>query len=246
MAVHELATNAAKYGALSADSGSVTVEWRTDVDRDQLQICWTERGGPPVQPPESGGFGRLLLERALAADLGGEVEMNFAAAGLTCTIRIPLSENAFGTVADFAARKPARPATPARGEASATEGGRPQLRILVVEDEYLLANALANDLASAGHAVVGPFAGLGTAKAGLRKERIDLAILDVNLGAEVVYPLADELTESKIPFILLTGYGANDLPQRFRRSPRLAKPHDASALLRAIEQSVEHGIQERT
>ena len=89
MAIHELATNAAKYGALSTENGVVDVGW--EVDGEQLQITWSESGGPPVMPPKRNGFGRLLIERVLAADLEGDVRMDFAGEGLKCVISVPLS-----------------------------------------------------------------------------------------------------------------------------------------------------------
>jgi PAS domain S-box-containing protein len=92
MALHELATNAAKYGALSAKDGAVNVTWNEQAD-GTLVIQWTEAGGPPVRAPERSGFGRLLLERALASDLHGKVQLDFAENGLRCLIAIPASEH---------------------------------------------------------------------------------------------------------------------------------------------------------
>jgi two-component sensor histidine kinase len=93
MTIHELATNAAKHGALSTKAGSVDVAWQVDSENRQLRICWTESGGPAVSPPRRSGFGRLLLERALTSDLGGDVELDFAEDGLRCAIAIPLDEH---------------------------------------------------------------------------------------------------------------------------------------------------------
>lgn len=92
MAVHELTTNAAKYGALSAERGRVEVTWELEPYEHHLTIRWVETGGPPVTPPKTSGFGRLLLERALASDLTGNVHLDFAADGLTCVIVLPLDE----------------------------------------------------------------------------------------------------------------------------------------------------------
>ncbi|HZY51026.1 MAG TPA: HWE histidine kinase domain-containing protein [Devosia sp.] len=89
MAFHELATNAAKYGALSGKSGTVHVAWQCAAD-GTLVLDWRERGGPPVSPPKRAGFGRLLLERALAADLKGDVTLDFRPEGLACRITLPL------------------------------------------------------------------------------------------------------------------------------------------------------------
>jgi two-component sensor histidine kinase len=92
MAIHELATNAAKHGALSTRSGSVDVAWTVDAEDERLRIRWTETGGPTVRPPARSGFGRLLLERALASDLAGDVQLDFAEDGLKCALAIPLDE----------------------------------------------------------------------------------------------------------------------------------------------------------
>jgi two-component sensor histidine kinase len=102
MAIHELATNAAKYGALSSKSGSVNVAWQIDWRDRQLQILWTETGGPAIAAPGPGGFGRLLLERALTADLQGHVELDFADDGLKCHIDLPLDEHLVRTNSDWA------------------------------------------------------------------------------------------------------------------------------------------------
>jgi PAS domain S-box-containing protein len=93
MAMHELATNAAKYGALSTEHGVVDVRWDVGADGKQLRIMWTEQGGPVVVPPRRNGFGRLLIEKVLASDLGGEVSMHFGEHGLECAITVPLSVN---------------------------------------------------------------------------------------------------------------------------------------------------------
>ncbi len=90
MVVHELATNAAKYGALSARTGRVHLGWQIDGANRQLQIYWSETGGPKVAPPTRSGFGRLLIERAPSSDLGGDVKMDFAEGGLKCSMSIPL------------------------------------------------------------------------------------------------------------------------------------------------------------
>ncbi|HEY3636506.1 MAG TPA: PAS domain S-box protein [Rhizomicrobium sp.] len=89
LSIHELATNAAKYGALTTDTGTVDVNWSIDPDNGELDIIWMENGGPAVSPPQRSGFGRLLLERALVSDLQSEVRLDFDPRGLRCFIRIP-------------------------------------------------------------------------------------------------------------------------------------------------------------
>ena len=89
MLFHELATNAAKHGALSGGEGVVQVAWR--VDLGVLTIEWTERGGPPVAPPTRRGFGSRLIERSLKGPLSGEATLNYAPEGVRCHIRLPLA-----------------------------------------------------------------------------------------------------------------------------------------------------------
>jgi PAS domain S-box-containing protein len=91
MAFQELATNAAKHGALSVPGGRVAVEWQTAApDTDAVEIRWTERGGPPVTSPRRRGFGSRLLERGLAYEFKAAVRLDFAPSGLQCVIRLPL------------------------------------------------------------------------------------------------------------------------------------------------------------
>jgi PAS domain S-box-containing protein len=89
MALHELGTNAFKYGALSADGGRVSISWTQDGDR--LGLLWRESGGPPVEAPARRGFGSRLIERGLAADLGGTAVLRFDPAGLICEIEASLA-----------------------------------------------------------------------------------------------------------------------------------------------------------
>lgn len=93
MAFHELATNAAKYGALSRPSGQVSVKWslRRVTHATCLHLVWAEAGGPPVVEPQQWGFGSRLIQQGLAHELDGEVRMDFDPAGVVCTIDVPLA-----------------------------------------------------------------------------------------------------------------------------------------------------------
>jgi two-component sensor histidine kinase len=88
LALHELATNAAKYGALSMVGGSIAVTW--GVADGELDFIWREIGGPPVAPPTHRGFGTRMIERTLATEFGGTVELVFEPTGLTCRVTAPL------------------------------------------------------------------------------------------------------------------------------------------------------------
>lgn len=90
--LHELATNAIKYGALSIPSGQVSVSWQIDrASPPSLRLVWQESGGPQVAPPATSGFGTQLIEFAVTSELGGQVEQNYASTGLVVEIVVPLS-----------------------------------------------------------------------------------------------------------------------------------------------------------
>lgn len=97
MMLHELATNATKYGALSNDAGIVTVSWAvtdaarvSDDSRPRLTLRWQERDGPLVRPPTRRGLGSRMIERGLANELGGDVQILYEPAGVVCTVDMPL------------------------------------------------------------------------------------------------------------------------------------------------------------
>jgi two-component sensor histidine kinase len=94
MVSHELATNAFKYGALSQSGGSIQVSW-TILEKDpperRLRVTWIERGGPPVTPPDAPGFGTGFITRSVQYELGGTATLDFAPAGVECTIEFPFA-----------------------------------------------------------------------------------------------------------------------------------------------------------
>ena len=99
LAIHELATNALKYGALSQPSGRIEIIWRIDESAEPAELVfeWRERGGPEVKPPPRKGFGTELLERTLAFEFKGQTGLAFEPAGLSCTITIPFGKRTFHT-----------------------------------------------------------------------------------------------------------------------------------------------------
>ena len=121
MAIHELASNAAKYGALSRMSGHLAIAWEiTDIAQiPTLTLTWTETGGPRVKPPTRRGYGSTLIEEALTYNLHAKVTREFLAAGLRCTMAIPMEEIAFieaaGEMSEFDHREAGTLATPRIG-----------------------------------------------------------------------------------------------------------------------------------
>ncbi len=86
LAFHELATNAVKYGALSNDSGGISIDWRVAPKSQQFELRWRESGGPAVTPPLRRGFGSRLVEHGLSQDIGGDVRLSFNGRGVSCSI----------------------------------------------------------------------------------------------------------------------------------------------------------------
>jgi len=98
LAIHELATNAAKYGGLSVPHGRVAIKWqlRPEADGDGIEIVWAESGGPSVKPPERRGFGTLVIERNLARSLDADIKLEFPPEGARCAMMIPAKNLAAG------------------------------------------------------------------------------------------------------------------------------------------------------
>lgn len=113
------------------------------------------------------------------------------------------------------------------------------LRVLVVEDELFIAMMLEGALRDEGCVVVGPVPRVANAVKAAQDEPIDVAVLDVNLGGEQVFPVADALVERRVPFVFLTGYGGGVLPAAHADRPVLSKPFKYATLFGAIAAALE-------
>jgi two-component SAPR family response regulator len=115
------------------------------------------------------------------------------------------------------------------------------VRVLVVEDDFLVSLLLADILAAAGCVVLGPVPRLADAVHAATKEQCDVAVLDINLAGEWVFPAAAILSERNVPLIFVTGHGSDAIPQEYAGKPRIAKPFSAGQLSRAISRAVGRG-----
>jgi light-regulated signal transduction histidine kinase (bacteriophytochrome)/CheY-like chemotaxis protein len=229
LVLHELATNAAKYGALSADTGRLAIGWRFGESGDLL-IDWTECDGPPVLPPSRRGFGTALIERSIPFDLGGASDVDYRASGLVARLRLPA---AHASPADA----PTQPPPSAPGAAPAPT--RADLSILLVEDQMLIAMDTEAMLTGSVARQVVTATTEAEARARLREAVPDIAVLDVNLGSGNSIPLAEELARQGVPFVFATGYGdGTRIPEAFRGVPVVRKPYDAAALAIAIAEAL--------
>lgn len=208
--LHELTTNAHKYGALSNESGIVTLAW--DHAGGVLDFTWRESGGPRVTVPERRGFGSTLIESSMTAD-GARIAAEYAPDGVHWHLVLPLELAA----EELAPAPPAQPAPPA----SATPGA---LRILVVEDEPLVAMELMMEIEDSGAVPLGPANTCDQAVALIREGAPDLALLDGNLNGEKIDCVADELAARAIPFAFVSGYDRSHLPSAHAARPMLGKP----------------------
>lgn len=109
-------------------------------------------------------------------------------------------------------------------------------RVLILEDEYLLASALQDAVEQMGAQVIGPFSRVQQALQSIDEGRVpDVGLLDVNLGSEYSYPLADALAERGIPTVLITGYDTSALPEAYRSLSYLRKPFDLASITAALD-----------
>jgi len=118
------------------------------------------------------------------------------------------------------------------------------VRVLVVEDEYFVAILIEEILESAGCIVTGPIPRLPEALDAVDHEDYDVAVLDVNLAGERINPVADALSERNVPFLFVTGYGANALPSEYAQRPRVCKPFRMADLLGTLSNVVKPPAQE--
>jgi signal transduction histidine kinase/DNA-binding response OmpR family regulator len=237
MVLHELATNAAKYGALSVPDGRLAVNWRHDHPAAPLQLRWTELNGPPVAPPERRGFGSTLIEATVRGQLGGTVVMHYRREGVQCEVTIAPDRVAPPTGEAEQPRHGADHEAPPRSAASLR--GR---AVLVLEDEPLVAMELAATLRSLGCHVVGPVATVddGMRLAGEMAGGLAAAVLDVNLQGRSAFPVAKLLAGQGVPVVWATGYGElpqgepDGLPSVLLRKP-LARGELEAALRRLVQ-----------
>jgi PAS domain S-box-containing protein len=222
LAVHELATNAAKYGALSAPSGRIDLRWARHPGA--LALEWTEQGGPKIEPPTRKGYGTRVVTAGIERQLGGQVDFSWQADGLRCTIQVPFGDNP----------KPVRPERKAAKASAPPAQAIANTAILLVEDEPLVSMMLADMLSDLGHTVDGPYSRISDAMRSARNGSLRAGVLDINVGGEPIYCLADELTRRNIPFVFVTGYSADSVDARFSHVPIVQKPVEQRILQAAL------------
>jgi CheY-like chemotaxis protein len=238
LAMHELATNAIKFGALSTEAGRIDVTWRRS-DDGGLELQWLESQGPAVATPTRRGFGTTLLEKVTGRELAGAARVEYRTEGVRAVLN--LGPSAFAPIA--AAEADAKPESAAPTVAGAS-GGAPGmeqpihirgLKLLIVEDALLLALELEAGLSEAGAEVLGSAADVGEAMRMLSLP-IDAAVLDANLNGASVLPVAEALAARGIPFVFATGYGDDKMLPHGFDAPVIRKPYDVTQVAAALSE----------
>lgn len=232
--LHELATNAHKYGAFSNETGTVALDW--SLTRQVLSLTWTERGGPPVAVPERRGFGSTLIESSMKAD-GARIGADYAPEGVRWQLDLPLGDD----VPPEPAQKTTGVETAAPTVPAPVHSTPKALKVLIVEDEPLVAMELMMEIEDSGAIAIGPATSCEQAIAMIREAAPDLALLDGNLNGERIDAVADELASRATPFAFVSGYDRRHLPDRHNQRPMLGKPflgRDVGAIVRQLAEEV--------
>ena len=236
LVIHELVTNSAKYGALTDRSGSVQIDMKI-ARNGSLSIAWRESGGPPVKAPKRRGFGTTIIERTVPFELKGKVETRFDVSGFEADIMIPAP---FVSVGILEAVDP----KPALAEQVASDTKYLSGTAMVLEDNMVIALDSSDMLTDAGAEDVVLSNSVEDALKVLQNQNISFAMLDINLGDQTSLPVAISLHESRIPFVLATGYGdAERLLSDYPDAPVVKKPFTNQSLLSAIAKAIEPNSQ---
>lgn len=229
LVVHELATNSAKYGSLSARAGTVEVSLARTAFGD-LALRWRESGGPPVTTPTRHGFGSTIITRSIPHDLGGEADVRYRLAGVEAEFLVPARYLAAPDVSGRRLAPP--PPDPLRADRLPPDA---PARVLVVEDSIIIALDTEENLKRLGVAEVRLESSVTGALAAIAGSRPDFAIIDFNLGGESSEPIAEALRAAGVRFVLATGYaeGAGSF-ERLGAAAVLRKPYGMTEIERLL------------
>ena len=221
MALHELATNAGKYGALSNSEGHVHVSWQVSM-ANIFSMSWMEERGPTVVPPTHKGFGQTVIEDLVEAAVDGTTEIDYPASGFTWKLQAPIESIA-------------EPVTADREEVSMKTRQPP--RILIVEDEPIIAFGLRDLLTGSGFEIAGVSGNLKKALALIELGDCDAAIIDANLDGVSASPAGVALAARGLPFLVLSGYSAKQQKGAFPAAALfLQKPCPPDRLVEALNE----------
>lgn len=229
LVLHEMSTNAAKYGSLSVPKGRLDIHWHL-LPTGDCELTWHESNGPGIKPPSRNGFGSVLISRSVPFELEGEAVINYPPEGVQARFIIP-SKHIHAESEIIVAE-----ARPEDGSVIRDDGMLPlnDLEFLLVEDQMLIAADVESMLADHGVNRVTTTPSVSDALRRLKEFTPDVAILDVNLGSATSLPIAEELLRRDVPFIFATGYSDRSIIPASFSAPVLRKPYEAGALIGAV------------
>lgn len=255
LALHELATNAVKFGALSVEAGRLGVTWRSTAEGG-FEMTWIETGGPTVGVPTHRGFGADLIEEITGPELGGAANLDFKPDGLRAmlsgnadTVSELVEDNSPATLLPLSAPDPfvvaADPAPSFRVESGQSQAkfvgqtSLARLRVLIVEDSVLLTRELKKDLKARRAKVIGAVARIEDAERFLKLD-FDVAILDTDLAGQSILPISQALFDRDIPFVFTIGAEEGAAAPRGFNAPVVRKPYTVDQIAVAIRRAREH------
>lgn len=227
LVIHELFSNAAKYGALSNQVGILNISWT--LDTKGLQIHWVERGGPPVTKPEKSGFGSTLILGAFSYEFGGDAEINHDPNGVQVKLFIPDNLLTYSKTNIDGSSDDRLQYTNKHGDTVSIGN------VLILEDDYLIAMQTKQEIDKIGATKSLMASNNADAIKIIGLEKISLAILDINLAGERSSVVAQLLTERGIPFLFVTGYDSGEETMNtFPNITIIKKPYDQVTLKEEI------------
>lgn len=230
LVIHELASNAARYGALAVPQGHVRVSWHRD-QAGRLIVIWEETGGLPVRAPSREGLGLNIIRRNIPHSLGGEANIVFHRDGVVAEFAIParylIVRQALDAPAQFTALQ-----SPAH---RLLDG----VHVLVLEDQMLAAMDLQDGLQRSGAVSVDIAGTVETALALIGDRPPDVAVLDVDLDDATSLPVAEALDALDIPFVFLASEAERrQIPKRFEEVLVVPKPYTSARVAELLREAL--------
>ncbi len=225
LVMHELLTNAVKYGALSEPDGRLAIQWQ--VLSGGLELIWKERLAHSITMPSDSGFGMSLIRRAIPHECGGEAMVEFGRDGLRARFWLPSDAVRFSSTETASLRTV---------PTIVTEIDRIAIdQALIVENNLILSMELEKIMLSLGCQHVSCAADAEQARLLVEHESFQIAVLDIHLGSGTSLQLAEHLQRLGLPLVFLSGYGDQlTIPESLHKAPRLSKPVQREQLAAAI------------
>jgi len=223
LVIHELVSNAVKYGALSVPDGKIIVNWQQE--NGGASIHWREANGPRVYPPQNKGFGCELIERAIPYEFGGEATLRFLSTGVEVDFWLPQN------LLEWDSLNPKLQQQPVQRVKKTVDRNRGKGATLILEDSMLIAMELEDTLKELGFERVDSAPKVARALELLEQNQYRICWLDIDLKHETSFALAYELLNRNIPFVFATGYDSKfTLPNDLKSVTLLKKPLNSAKI----------------